>query len=166
MPEFTGEVRISAPAARIFDLVTDFARYPEIFRAIRGVDVLTNGPLDVGTRFRETRVLFGREASEEMIVTRLIRPRELALESLIHGVRYRSRLTFSADDPETVVTLAFEAAPKTPLAKTLGFLGGPMIAATRRAGVEDLAALKKAAEASSRIDARTGSARRDRYIVV
>ncbi len=57
---------ISAPSGRVWDLLTDLARAPRIISAIDGVERLKDGDgFVVGTRWRETRTVFGRQATEE-----------------------------------------------------------------------------------------------------
>jgi hypothetical protein len=48
-------------------------------RSIRRVDVLTPGPIRVGTRLREDRVMFGAEGIHELEVASLERPHRLRL---------------------------------------------------------------------------------------
>ena len=53
---------VTAPRALVFDRATDFAGAPARIQAIRKVEMLTPGPVRVGTQFKETRVVFKREA--------------------------------------------------------------------------------------------------------
>lgn len=61
---------VAAPAPVVWSLITDIEHSPEVISGIRSVERLDDGDgFGVGTRWRETRVMFGRSASEEMTIT-------------------------------------------------------------------------------------------------
>ena len=55
------------------------------------MEILNPGPVGVGTRFRETRTMFGRKATEEMTVAAHDPPRRFDLSAENHGTRYLAR---------------------------------------------------------------------------
>lgn len=61
---------IQAPPERAFAAFADFPHAARSVSGIERIEMLTDGPVGAGTRFRETRIMFGREATEEMKVTR------------------------------------------------------------------------------------------------
>lgn len=139
---------VDAPPERVFVLATDVARWPELITAIGRVELLTPGPLDVGTRFRESRTMYGREASEEMTVAALEPPRRFVLTAESHGTRYRADHTFEAERGGTRLTLDFEGVPVTLAARLAMPLGWMLRGSVRRHLEQDLADLKRAAERS------------------
>ena len=102
------EVRVSAPVERVFAAATDIPCWPETIEAITRVEMLTEGPVAVGTRFREARTMFGREETEEMTVQELTPPERFVLTAENHGTRYRAVHTFVAEGSGTRLKLAFE----------------------------------------------------------
>ena len=74
---------------------------------IERVEILTPGPVAVGTRFRETRIMFGRRATEEMTVAELDPPRRLVLTAYNHGTAYRAEHLFAPEGDGTGLTLIF-----------------------------------------------------------
>src|SRR3712207_9524800 len=60
---------VAATVERVWAVVTDLAGSPQVVRGIDAVEVLTPGEFGVGTRWRETRTMLGRSATEEMTVT-------------------------------------------------------------------------------------------------
>ena len=60
---------VAAPAARVFERATDIRSWQDTIDAIDRIEMLAEGPAGVGTRFRETRTMMGKEAREEMEVT-------------------------------------------------------------------------------------------------
>jgi hypothetical protein len=144
------ETDIAAPPAVVFATAIDIANWPIFLPAIEQVDMLTAGPIGVGTRFRETRTMFGRKAAEEMTVALIDPPHRFDLTAENHGTRYlgrhevvpapggaRLRLTFSG----TAVTFGAR------LGMVLGFL---FKGALRRQLRADFEALKAEAERRAR----------------
>ncbi|MDZ4753384.1 MAG: SRPBCC family protein [Phycisphaerae bacterium] len=147
MPSITITTRINAPAARVFDVLSDFAGAPQHISAIKRIEMLTSGPAGVGTRFKETRVMFGREASEVMEISQFDPQHGYELSFTSGGCTYRSQFQITpiagnASD----VTMSFDAQPQTFFAKVLGLLMRPMRGAMTRCITKDLSELKVAIE--------------------
>ena len=87
---------IVAPTERVFQRASDFAKAADVMSAIERIEMLTDGPVGIGTRFRETRIMFKREATEEMEVTAFDPPHSYALGAESHGCRYHSEFRFTA----------------------------------------------------------------------
>lgn len=146
------EVRrhVSAPVERVWALATDLEGAPRVVRGIEAVEVLTPGPFGVGTRWRETRRVFGRSATEEMTVTAVEPHRSYAVEASGPGVRYVSGFAFAASaGGGTDVTATFAGRPTTALARVLGALTAPLGRRTiGKALAQDLEDIATAAERS------------------
>ncbi len=147
MPSITVERHIAAPPDQVFAVATDFARAPERITGIRKIEMLGDAPVGLGTRFRETRVMLGREATEELVVTEFDPPRSYALGCESHGCRYHTELVFSPQGSGTDVKMVFEATPLTLLAKTMSALLTPMLGKLAEACGKDLDDLKSVIEA-------------------
>ena len=137
---------IAAPVDEVFAIASDFPHAAEFVSGITKVEMLTDGPVGVGTRFRETRVMYGREATEEMEVTGFEPPNSVTLGCESHGCRYRSVFTFEPTKGGTDVRLEFEATPLTAFAKVMSFLMKPAIKGVAKAVEQDLRDIKSAAE--------------------
>lgn len=147
MSRVTVTRQIAAPVDQVFARASDFADAARFISAILRVEMLTDGPVGVGTRFRETRRMFGREASEEMQVSVFEPPRRYVLDAQSHGCHYRSELTFTPKDGGTEVAMSFEATPLTTLSKILSFLTLPLMrSAVVKACSQDLDDLKAVLE--------------------
>lgn len=70
---------IPAPPAMVWDVITDVARAEQIFRSVKRSELLTEGPVDVGTTWREERTLFGHRGPEERRVLECDPPRRLVI---------------------------------------------------------------------------------------
>ncbi len=137
---------INAPPETVFRLATDIARWQDRIPVILRIEVLTPGPVRIGTVFRETRIMFGREATEEMTVAELEPPRRFALTATNHGASYFTLHEFEHQGSATRVAVTFEARPLTFGAWLLQPLGWLMKGMLRRMLDSNLAALKTACE--------------------
>lgn len=144
------EVQVAAPVERVFSLSTDVDGYAENVRGIDRVERLTEGPIGVGTRWRETRTMFGKSATEEMWITVFEPPRLVTVEASSHGAQYLSTFRFLPVEGGTRVSLEFSARPLTLAARVLSKLfGRAMFSSVAKALAADLEDLKRAAEATS-----------------
>jgi uncharacterized protein YndB with AHSA1/START domain len=80
---FSTSVYIEAPPAVVFDRLTNLDGMGEWMPGFVRVEKLTPGPLGVGSEFRETRRMFGKEATEHFRVTRVEAPDRI--DMLIDG---------------------------------------------------------------------------------
>ncbi|MGD9692656.1 MAG: SRPBCC family protein [Phycisphaerales bacterium] len=150
MPTVTVSTTINAPQARVFEVFTDLRSAPQCVSGIKSLDVLTDGPIGLATRFRETRVMFGKEASETMEITAFNPPNSYEVTADSHGCHYHSLLTFTPQGPNaTTASMTFNATAKTIPAKLMGALMGWMVkGACRKAMQKDFDDLKRAIESA------------------
>ena len=140
-------IDIEAPPEKVFTLATDIERLPERIPSITKIEMLTEGPVGVGTKFRETRVMFKKEATEEMEFTSFDPDHSYVLEAESMGSHYTSTITFTPNGSGTTMTWAFHAEPLSAFSKIAGSLLFAVFAgATRRALLEYLEAIKLEAE--------------------
>ena len=118
---------VEASPQEVFAVAADFPNAARVIQAIEKVEMLTEGPVGVGTRFRETRTMFGKEATEEMEVAVFEPPHRYVLHAESHGSKYVSGLTFEPEDAGTRVTMHFDAEPLTFFAKVMSLLMKPML---------------------------------------
>jgi uncharacterized protein YndB with AHSA1/START domain len=101
---------LSAPPDRVYAMLTDLEGTAGQMRAILRFEKLTPGPTRVGTRWRETRKMFGREASAEMEIKRLEPPRRIEKACEEQGCAYLTVFELQPDGAgRTRVTLTFTA---------------------------------------------------------
>ncbi|GAA3784935.1 SRPBCC family protein [Streptomyces phyllanthi] len=146
------ERRIEASAGRVWEVLTDLEGMSSVLSGVDRVEVVTEGPFGVGTRWRETRRMFGKQATEEMRVTACEPPSRYVVEADSQGTHYVSEFVLSGSGPgPTTVRMTFSAIPSGGLvgllAKLLGGLGAKAVA---RAVAKDLADVAVSAENPAR----------------
>ena len=119
----------------------------ERISGIESVELLTDGPVGLGTKFRETRIMFGRQATEEMEITGFDAPRSYTTQASSHGCHYVTKMTFEPNGSGTDIQMSFNAEPQTVLAKTMAVMMKPMIGKMRDIVSKDMDELKAAIEA-------------------
>ncbi|GHF98521.1 SRPBCC family protein [Streptomyces filamentosus] len=139
------ERRVAASPGRVWEAITDLPDLPRVLSGVQRVEVLTEGVFGVGTRWRETRRMLGREATEEMTVTECEPPDRYVTSAASHGMRYVSELSLRADGPSgSVLRMAFSARPAHgrtpgPLARLLARLGARAVSRALAKDLDDIA---------------------------
>jgi len=149
MKSMTVDTVIDAPVEFVWNHASDLRGWPETMSAITKVEVLTDGPIGVGTVFQETRVMFGREATEEMTISKFDAPHRMGFDAMSSGTKYYSEMRFEpVEGGKTRAVVEFNAEPQSMVAKVLGAVLAPMMKGSMCKAIEgDLADCKAAVEA-------------------
>lgn len=137
---------IEAPVSEVFARAADFANAAERISGITKMEMLTDGPVGVGTRFRETRIIFGKEATEVMEVTVFEPDQRYGLAAESHGTKYYTECRFLPQGLGTEIEMTFHSTPVTMTAKVLSVLMRPMIRMMKKLCLQDLTDLKASIE--------------------
>ena len=124
--EVQAEKRVRASVEDVFEVFSDVTKIEERIPGILNVEVLSDGPVGPDFRWRETRKMMGKEATEEMWFDEFDPPRRYTVKAHSHGTRYLSTYTFDQAGTETVVGMTFSGTPETMVAKIMGALLGWM----------------------------------------
>lgn len=140
-------VDIAADPGSVFGRLTDFPNAADHVSAVDSVEMLTDGPVGVGTRFTETRTMFGTRASETMEVVAFEPGRSCTLTAESCGCVYETVLSVAPTGAGSRVELVTRATPRTLTAGIARVLTGPLVAgAMRKAMRADLDELKAGLE--------------------
>ncbi len=146
--------RIEATPAQVWSVITDLDRAEQVLSGVSRVQLMTDGPYAVGTRWRETRRMFGREATLEMWVADNDPLRRTVVEASSGATDYRTEFTLTpVGERATALSLAFGVETPDPGAvqKLLWRVAGGLGAkATRKALEQDLDDIAAAAESRAR----------------
>jgi carbon monoxide dehydrogenase subunit G len=145
--------RIVAPVQRVFAAFCDLSRAAEIIPAIKRIEVLTDGPFRVGTRWRETRVMFGKEATEEMEIAALEPDRSYTVRGVSCGAEFLTEIRFIDQGTATLVEMELRTRPLTFFARLMAPLGWLMAGMMKKCLAEDLEAMRKHLEIGSTLRA-------------
>jgi carbon monoxide dehydrogenase subunit G len=146
------EIDIQAPQKAVWEIVTDIGNAAGRITAIEKIEILER-PKDkfVGLKWRETRTMFGKTATEVMWITKAKAPESYETRAESHGSIYTSRLSLSPKDGGTHLSMEFIGQPVALSAKIMwGLMGFMFKGATRKALAKDLEDIKKAAESNGK----------------
>lgn len=145
--KFTLTTTINAPIADVFSVFTDLTQAKEHLSGIKTLEIM-EGPaqMKVGTKWKETRELMGKDSTEVMWVSELTENKSYSVDAESHGTKYQSVFLFNETDGGTEVAWTFEGIPQTLSAKMMSLIGilfsGPLKKMMRK----DLEELKMACE--------------------
>lgn len=145
---------VNAPIDRVWEIITDLDSAANTLSGVSRIEKLTEGPYRPGTRWRETRTMMGREATEEMWVEDAERPRRTTVCASSRGVDYRTVIELQAHAETTELSMDFSAseAPqpgrdRSAFGKAVSRVLAPLGAAlTKRMLTKDLDDIAQAAE--------------------
>ena len=138
---------VQAPVEAVFDCVAHIQNFSNAVPDISKIEFLTQSRRGVGTRFRETRVMKGREATTELEVTEYDAPHRIRLVSDEGGTIWDTVFTTIATaDGGTRLEMVMDARPYKLMAKIVNPFIGRMIS---KAVEEDMNAVKTYCEAAA-----------------
>ncbi len=142
------EVAINGTKEDVWRAITDIEGSVEMISAIESIEVLEKpGSGIVGLKWRETRTMFGQQATEEMWITDAKENEYYQTRAENHGAVYISRIDLEEAGDKTLLTMGFEGEPQGFGAKVMAFLTGFMFkGATEKALKQDLIDIKTAVE--------------------
>jgi hypothetical protein len=105
VPRFVVSKVFPAPPAEVFALFTDLDRLPDRVTDITKIERLTAGPVGLGTRYKETRIVFKKEATVEFEVMAFEPPARYEILAHSCGAEYRTDHRFAPDGAGTRVDL-------------------------------------------------------------
>lgn len=144
-------LHIKSPPETVFEVFTDLEHASERIPAIKSLEVVTDGPVGQGTRFRETRVMFGKEATEEMEITRFEPPRSYAVTCGSCGALFETTFTFTPENGGTRVDQHTSSRAVSFGAKLMSPLSFLMMGAMKKMMLKDMEALKDHCEAQGAV---------------
>ena len=153
MPSISISKHIDAAPSRTFAVFSDFPNAPALIRGIKKLELTTPGPVRQGTRFKETRVMFGKEATEEMEIVEFEPGKSYAFACESCGAYFHSRFTFAPEGSGTRVELRLETQARSLFAKLMSPLTGLMLKQVVKACEQDVEDLRKACEGGGDLDA-------------
>ena len=111
MAQYIASRQIAAPIDRVFDIVAHIENFQKALPHITNVEFLTPTHTGVGSRFRETRIMRGRQATTELEVTEYIRDERVRLVADEGGTIWDTVFTLQPKGDRTELSMVMEAEP-------------------------------------------------------
>lgn len=108
----TNETRaINAPVEKVFETVAHIENFSKAIPHITNVEMLSDAKRGVGAKFRETRVINGKEGKATLEVTEYVENERVRFVSDEGGVIWDSVFTFKPEGEGSTISLEMEAKP-------------------------------------------------------
>lgn len=137
---------IDADPDRTFEVFSDIANAPDRVSGIKQVTMLTDGPIGRGARFRETRVMFGKDATEDLEFTEFQPPKSYTIGCESCGVYFTSTFTFTPEAGGTRVAMDMRSRSLSLKAKLMAPMCVLFAGSAKKAMRQDLLDLKAFSE--------------------
>jgi hypothetical protein len=148
MPTITVFETVNAAPAATFAAFGDLPNAERMISSIKKLEILTDGPVGKGTRFRETRTMFGRDAIEVMEITEW-HPHASPPSYTVHGdscgMLFDSTFRFHPENGGRSTRVEFEMRTKAVslFAKLMAPMSFVMSRAMKKCLLADLADMKR-----------------------
>lgn len=142
------QVEINGTKENVWKVITDIENSTNTIRGIEKIEVLEK-PADgiIGLKWRETRTMFGRTATEVMWITDAVENQSYKTRAESHGAVYVTTLKIMDAGENVRLSMNFEGKPQTFGAKIMSALTSGMAKkATQEALMQDLMDIKARVE--------------------
>ena len=137
-------VEIEKPLEDVWKAITDFKNCSNYIESIIKLEIIDE-PKDtlIGFKWKETRVMFGKEATETMWITDYVENEYYQTRAESHGSIYISRLSIELVENYTKLTMSFSAEAQTFFVKIFSMCMGFVIKGSmKKALIKDLNDIK------------------------
>lgn len=107
-PAFTGKTTIDCPISEVFDFISDLRNGPKMNEDILSVEKLTEGPIGVGSKFKETKVIRGRNTEAMIEVVLFEANKAFSAQSEVNGLKVTYHYQLSEGNNGTIVKFQCE----------------------------------------------------------
>lgn len=145
------ELPIDASKQAIWRVVTDIENCAGKIKAIEKVEVLHRPEKGlVGFKWRETRTMFGKKATEDMWITEAVENEYYIAKASSNGCDYTSRVAITPKEGKNYLSMSLEAKTNTFAGRVMMLLMGWMfVPMARKAFLQDVKDIKAAVEAKT-----------------
>ena len=134
---------ISAPIERVFEAISGPEGFSKAVPHIKAIEFLSDQKAGTGTRFRETRIMNGREATVELEIAEFVENEKVRMVSDAGGTVWDSIFTLSEKGEQVEMRMAMKAKPHKLMARIVN----PLIRSMVVKGVEtDMDCIKQYCE--------------------
>lgn len=142
------ETKVDASKDKVWQIISNIEGSAEVISGIEGIDILekpTNGL--VGLKWEETRIMFGKTATEVMWITEAEKNKHYKTRAEGPGVIYETTMAVADDGSNTSLSMQFESEATSFGSRIFSGLMSFFIKKSMRNAIEqDLVDIKAAAE--------------------
>lgn len=142
MAEINMSIEVAASPERVFAIASDVEGSPKVQPKIVSVEMLTPGPMRVGTKWREKRKMGSGDAEAMIEITGFEPGKRYVFQSMSKGPGFTGELAVSARGSGTVLSMTIR--PMGIVARMALWIMGGML---KKEMTSDLECIKRAAEA-------------------
>ncbi len=142
------DVVINEPKEKVWQVITDIENAANIISGIDKIEIL-NKPKDtlVGLKWKETRTMFGKSATETMWITEAKENDYYKTRAESNGAIYQTVLKLSEKENATLLTMEFHSEAVTLKGKIMALIFGLLLKSSMKKIIkQDLIDLKNAIE--------------------
>lgn len=139
----TTDREVNAEIEKVFSTLADISNFKHAVPGIVNVEFLSEQQYGVGTRFRETRLMNGKEASTELEVTELVENEQIRIISDAGGAIWDTEFRVSNEGPIVKMRMQMDARPYTLFSQ---LVTPTILTMVRKAVEEDMDAVKQYCE--------------------
>jgi uncharacterized membrane protein len=140
-------ITINAPIQKVFDVFSDVQKIEQRIKGIQKVEILSDVKQGKGLKWKETRLMFGKTATEIMWITSFTQNKSYEVEAQSHGTKYHTVYTFTEVNKNTTeVNMVFSGKPISFGAKVMGLLSFAFVGSVKKALLADMQDLKRVCE--------------------
>lgn len=142
------DIDIKAPKEQVWKVITDIENSENTITGIDDIEIL-NKPIDsiVGLKWKETRKIFGKSATEIMWITEAKENNYYKTRAESNGAIYQTVLKISDKEKDTILKMEFSSVAISLKGKIMAFIFGGMLSKSMKKLVEkDLIDIKTAVE--------------------
>jgi hypothetical protein len=99
---------IARTPREVFDFIAASENAPKVVSSVKSMDKLTEGPVGVGTRYRETRMMNGKEAQSELEIVAFEPYQKYSMKNVTEGIETVYHYTFQPEKDGTHIDLVCE----------------------------------------------------------
>lgn len=147
--QLSTSIEIDRPAEQVWAAICDIENCVNFISAIENIEVLEK-PDDgfVGFKWLETRIMFGKEATETMWITHATQNEYYQTRAENHGAVYISKMIIDDLGEKSRLTMSFEGEAQSMFAKIMSALMSFMIKGSMKKAIyKDLQDIKAHVEA-------------------
>ncbi len=135
-------ININAAPETVFDVVADIENSPKRIQWYEKVEMLTDGPVGVGTKWRETRAMNDRQSLEEWEMTAFVSPNYFSAYCDSHGYDVNYTMRVEPEGNGSKLTIDMTTKPRTIIGKLMTPLEWLMSGMMKKIVLKDLESTK------------------------